>query len=75
MLFRYLAWAFDDGRFASTLNLIHDRLVSTALVHLDLFGDSAGLHGFFKEPQGCGLAALGRQQKVNRLAGLVHRAV
>ena len=65
----------DDWRFASAIDLIHGRLVGAALVHGYVLGNIVGLHGFFKEPQGCGLIALGRQQKVNRLAGLVHDAV
>ena len=75
MLFRYLTWAFDDRCFAAAIDLIHGRFVGAALVHRDLFGNTAGLHGFFKEAQGCDLVALGGQQEVNGFALLVYRAV
>ena len=56
----------DDQCFASGIDLIHGRFVGAALVHCDLFGNTAGPHG---------LVALGGQQEVDRLAGLVHGAV
>ena len=65
----------DDRCFTSGIDLIHGRFVGAALVHGDLFGNTAGLHGFFKEPQGCCLVALGGQQEVNRFALFVYSAV
>ena len=61
--------------FTSGIDLIHNHLVGLALIHRDLLGSTVGLHGFFEEPQGCGLVAPGRQQKINRLAFLLHRPV
>ena len=45
-----------DLAFTSRIDLINGRLVRAALVHLDLFGNAVGPHGFFKEPQLYGLA-------------------
>ena len=45
------------------------------LVHRDLVGNAVGLHGFLKEPQGCGLVAPGSQQKVNLFAFLIYGPV
>ena len=59
MLLRYFTWAFDDQCLASGIDLIHGRLVGVALVHGDLLGNTAGLHGFFKKAQGCSLVAPG----------------
>jgi len=64
----------DDRRFTSAIDIIHGSFIGSALVHRDLLGSTASLHGFFKEPQGCGLVAPGRQQEVDRLFLLVHRA-
>ena len=44
--------------------------VGAALVHRDLLGNTAGLHGFVKKAQGCGFVALSRQQKVDRFPSL-----
>ena len=65
----------DDWRGACAIDLIHGRLVSAALVHHYLLGNTAGLHGFVKKAQCCGFVALGRQQEVDRFAFLVYRTV
>ena len=65
----------DDHCLTSAIDLINGRLVGAAFVHRDFFGCAVGLHGFFEEQQGCGLAASGRQQEVDRLSLVVHRAV
>ena len=59
----------------ASIDLIDGRLVRAALVHRDLFGNTAGFHGLVKELQGCGLARLGRQQEIDRFAFLVYCAV
>lgn len=66
---------YADRRFASGIDLILGRCIGAAVVHRDLLGDTAGLHGFVKKAQGCSLIAPGRQQEVDRLAFLVHGAV
>ena len=65
----------DDWRGACAIDLIHGRPVGAALVHRDLRGNTAGLHGFVKKAQGCGFVTLGRQQEVERFALLVYRTV
>ena len=65
----------DDWRGACAIDPLHGRLVGAALVHRDLLGNTAGLHGFIKKAQGCGFVALGRQQEVERFAFLVYRTV
>ena len=65
----------EDRHFPAGIDLIDGRLVFAALVHRDLFGNAVGLHGFLREPQGCGLVTPGGQQKFNRFAFLVHRTV
>ena len=74
-IIQVLDWPDDDRRFASAINIIHGSFIGSALVHRDLLGSTASLHGFLEEPQGCGLVAPGRQQEVDRLSLLVHRAV
>ena len=54
----------NDRNSATDLDLIDGGFVGAALVHGDLLRNIAGLHGFVKEAQGCGLVALGRQQEV-----------
>ena len=65
----------NDRSSAAGIDLINRRLVGAALVDGDLLGYIVGLHDFFKEPQGCGLVALGGQKKVDRLALLVYSAI
>ena len=75
MLLRYLTWAFDHRRFTSGVDFIHGRFVGAALVHRDLLGNTAGLHGFVEEPQDCGLFTSGRQKEVDCLSRPVHGAL
>ena len=64
-----------DQSFASGINFIHGRFVGAALVHVDLLGNTTGLHGFFKKALDCGFVPLDCQKEVDRPAFLVYCAV